>query len=59
MRMNARCERRVKISEEEVEDVQKFVYLGAAVCNTSGLQRTLEGVSSESQRAQNFLKLDM
>ena len=47
MRMNARCERRVKIGEDEVEDVQKFVFLGAVVSNTGG---TSEDMKSRLQK---------
>ena len=48
MRMNVRCERRVKIGEEEVKDVQKFGYLGAVVSNTSG---TTEDIKSRLNKA--------
>ena len=56
MRMNdERCERRVRMGEEEVEDVHKFVHVGAVTRNTGGTTEDINSRLSEARMTQRAL----
>ena len=57
MRMNdARCERRVRIGEEEVEDVHKFVHVGAVTRNTGGTTEDIKSRLSQARMTHGRLR---